>query len=174
MVDIGNVFELVGTHPIARVLLALVALKAIWSLVRWRRCSFTASRKLAAEGAEAIERRRNAPWRHSSRFGVAMLLGIGLAVYGLVKIAQQGADAPHALLMLAFGMYLFLTEPVQRQIADAEDRAALAANDPDSEAYAMSVSMVQGNQLTLLMIDVAGALVLGLSILALSGVRMPM
>lgn len=173
MVDIGNIFELIGTHPIARLLLALMVLKAVWSVVRWRRCPVTASRKLAAEGPEAIERRRNAPWRHSARFGVAMATGIVLAVYGLIKIATHGAEAPLALLLLAFGMYVFLTEPVQRQIADAEDRAALAASDPQSEAYALSVSMVQGNQLNLLIIDVAGALMLGLSILALSGVPMP-
>jgi hypothetical protein len=103
-----------------------------------------------------------------------MVTGIVLAIYGLIAIARHGDDAPLALMLLALGIYVFLTEPVQRQIADAEDRAALAARDPQSEAYALSVSMVQGSQLNLLMIDVAGVLVLGLSILALSGVPMPM
>ncbi|MEM1315418.1 MAG: hypothetical protein AAGI51_12735 [Pseudomonadota bacterium] len=174
MADIGNIFELVGTHPIAKVLLALILAKALWSVVRWRRCPVMASRRLAEEGADAIERRRQAPWRNSGRFITVMVVGIGCAVYGLNKIAVHGAEAPLALLLLAFGIYLFLTEPVQRQIADAEDRAALSAGKPESEAYALAISMVQGNQLNLLMIDVAGALMLGLSIFALSGVAIPM
>ena len=143
MVDIDNIFELVGTHPIARALLALLVIKALWSVVRWRRCPWTASKRLAAEGPEAIERRRASPWRHSLRFGVVMVLGIGFSIYGLLKIAVHGADAPIALLLLAFGLYLSLTEPVQRQIADAEDSAALAAREPESEAYALSVSMAR-------------------------------
>jgi len=174
MADIGNIFDLLGTHWIAKALLAAIALKAVFSLVQWRRCAWTATKDLAAEGAEAIEARRSALWNHSYRFLLVMFAGIGLAIWGLLKIAHHGAEAPLGLLVLTLGVYLFLTEPVQRQIADAEDRAALAALRTDAEGQALAVDMVRGNRLNLVLIDVTGALVLGFSILALSGVPIPM
>lgn len=174
MADIGNIFDLLGSHWIAKALLAAIALKAVYSLVQWRRCTLTATNVLASEGPEAIEARRTALWNHSYRFLLVMLTGIGLSIWGLLKLAHEGAEAPLALLVLTFGVYLFLTEPIQRQIADAENRAALAALRADEEGQALAVEMVQGNRFNLVLIDVGGALMLGLSILALSGVPMPM
>ncbi|MEO0681739.1 MAG: hypothetical protein AAF192_15140 [Pseudomonadota bacterium] len=172
MADIGNIFELIGTHPIAKALLLVLALKAIWSLVQWRRCAWQAT-QLRAEAAGDGAAWLSALWTHSARFFLVMVSGIGLSVWGLMKIAHYGGEAPLGLLLLALGLYVILTEPIQRQIVDAENRATQAALRADEDGQTMAVSMVQGSRLSLVMIDVGGALALGLSILALSG-GMPM
>ncbi|HKK35175.1 MAG TPA: hypothetical protein VJ994_02680 [Paracoccaceae bacterium] len=168
MGGLANILEILGSHPLAKWLAVAFALRAGWTLLVWRRCSALRAAEVgAAETLEAIERRRQAPWRHSMRFLVVMVGGLALAVVGLFSLAK--AEAPVGLIMLFAGMYLFLTEPVRHQIVDAEDRLAAAAQTGDGEATALARSMLNGNHVNLVLIDVCAALGLGAAVLALSG-----
>jgi hypothetical protein len=172
MGGLANIFEVLGSHPLAKWLAVAFALRAAWTLMVWRRCAALRTTGAGAEETvEAIERRRQAPWRHSARFLVVMVGGLTLAVVGLFSLAKAGA--PVGLIMLVAGLYLFLTEPIRLQIIDAEDRLASAAQSGDPESTAMARAMLNGNHVNLVLIDVGAALSLGLAVLALSG-GMPM
>lgn len=173
MGGLANIFEVLGSHPLAKWLAVALALRALWTLFLWRRSAVLriAGAANRAETVETIERRRQAPWRHSARFLVVMLGGLGLAVGGLFALARAGA--PVGLILLVAGLYLFLTEPIRHQIADAEDRLAGAVKSGDAEATALARAMLNGDHLSLVLIDVGAALGLGLAVLALSG-GMPM
>lgn len=169
MGGLANILEVLGSHPLAKWLAVAFALRAGWTLLVWRRCPVLHT--AVEEAAEAIERRRQAPWRHSLRFLVVMVGGLTLAVVGLFSLAK--AEAPVGLIMLFAGMYLFLTEPVRHQIVDAEDRLAAAARSGDAEAAAFARAMLNGNHVNLVLIDVCAALGLGAAVLALSGGMTP-
>lgn len=180
MGGLENIFDVIGSHPYAKWLALAFALRALWTLIVWRRCELL--RRAAAAGAgdgsrtetlEVIERRRQEPWRHSARFLAVMVAGLGAAIYGLFKMAGAGEAAPHALVLLMGGMYLFLTEPIRHQITDAEDRLAAATRRGDPEATALARAMLNGNHVNLVLIDMGAAVGLGIAILALSG-GMPM
>ena len=170
MAGLGNIFEMFG-HPLAKWLAVAFALRAVWTLVAWRRCAaLLGSGEIPPpEALEMIEQRRQALWRHNGRFALIVTAGLALAIYGLLKLAYAGADAPHALVMLVAGLYLFLSEPIRRQIQDVEDRLALAAGRGDLEGQEMARAMLNGNQVNLVLIDVGAALGLGAAVLALSG-----
>ena len=181
MGGLDNIFEVLGTEPLARWLALALALRAAWTLARWRRSAVRAEAAagpaLSPEEAAAIEARREAPWRHSARFYVVMVLGIGLALAGLFTLAAQGDAAPGALALLLVGIYLFLTEPVRHAVADARDRLALTRLRGDPGAVAYALTLLRAARRDLALIEVGGALALGLAVLALAddfSMRMPM
>lgn len=167
MAGLANIFEVIGAHPFAKWIVAIFALRALWTMACWRRVAVAAPP--SGESPERVEVRRQALWRHSHRFLLVMVAGIALAIAGLFRLASAGGDAPLSLLMLAVGIYLFQTEPVRQQIADAEDRATVAAARGDADGLALALAMLRGSHLTLVMIEVGAVVVLGLGILVLSG-----
>lgn len=180
MGGLGNIFEVLGAEPLARWLALALALRAAWTLARWRGAAGRAEATgpvLSAEAAAAIEARRAAPLRHSARFHAVMVLGIGLALAGLFTLAARGDEAPGALALLLVGMYLFLTEPVRANIADARDRLALTRRAGDPQATAYALTLLRAARRDLALIEVAGAAALGLAVLALAddfSMRVPM
>ena len=167
MTGLDNILEVIAHHPMTRWLLLAMALRAVWSVVCWRRCAESAA-PAPTEAAETIEARRQARWRHSHRFAALMVVGIALAIMGLFRLAKEGDAAPASLLMLVVGIYLFTTEPVRHQLADARDRVAATALRGDMEANALALAMQRGNHFNLMAIDVGTALALGLAVLALN------
>lgn len=168
MDGLANILEAIGQDPLTRWLLLAMALRTGWSLICWRRCP-SSHRRVSEDALEAIEARRQALWRHSARFLVVMLTGIVLAVAGLYKLSQAGDGAPLALLMLVGGMYLFMTEPVRRSIADGEERVHATGLRGDPEAHQAALAILHGNHTYLVAIEVMATLALGLAVLALSG-----
>jgi multisubunit Na+/H+ antiporter MnhB subunit len=169
LTGLDNILDVVGHHPLARVAVGLMAARALLTLWAWRRCRARLADGPPQETLEAIESRRQALWRHSARFLVIMLAGIGLAVIGLFRLAEAGDGAAPAFLMLALGMYLFMTEPARLQIADAEDRAAAAALGGEQEPQEVARAILRDAHVKLVLIEVSAALALALAILALGG-----
>ena len=170
MGGLGNIFEMFG-HPLAKWLAVAFALRAVWTFVAWRRCALLRGAAVPGpEAVEMIEQRRQALWRHNGRFALIVVSGLALAIYGLLTLARAGDEAPLALVALVAGMYLFLSEPIRRQIQDVEDRLAVAVARADAEEQELSRAMLNGNHVNLVHIDVGAALGLGLAVLTLSGV----
>ena len=168
MNGLSNILDVIGQDPLTRWLLLAMAIRTGWSLICWRRCP-SARMKLTNEALEAIEARRQALWRHSARFLVVMLAGIVLAVAGLYQLSRAGDGAPVALIMLVGGMYLFMTEPVRRSIADSEERVHATGLRGNADAHQAALAMLRGSHTYLVAIEVLATLALGLAMLALSG-----
>lgn len=168
MMGLSNIFEVLGTEPLARWLAAALALRALWTVVAWRRCARAEAGRRPAETLEAIEARRNALWRHNWRFYAVMSAGIGLAVAGLYGLAVKGDEARWALVVLLAGMYVFLTEPSRREIADAEDRVAVAVLRGGGAKGVFARTLLGDAHRKLAFIEVSGALALAVAIAALA------
>ncbi|SET32033.1 hypothetical protein [Oceanicella actignis] len=161
-----NILKAIGDEPLARWIALAFALRAVWSVVMWRRCPLLCG-EAARLGPEAAAARRGA-FDHSWRFLLVMLTGIALAVGGLFRLAQNGADAPGALLLLILGVYLFTTEPARRQIQDAES-AYLAATAEGPERREVAAAILRDSHVKLVAIEVGIAALLGVAILAMGG-----
>ena len=117
-----NIIHAIGSDPRAWVVLALFAARALWSVVSYYRCP-TVCREQAR-----IKREKMGDY--TWRFVPAMLIGITLAVLGLFRLSHGAASPGVALFLLILGVYIFTTEPVRRQIFQAERKAADETGGP--------------------------------------------
>lgn len=147
-----NIFQAFGDDPAARYLALAAGLRALWSLVAWKRC------RLAA--GEAHARSPLEPRRRIWRFSVLVILGIALALWGLFELSALGMKAPWALPALAMGMYLFMTEPVRLALFDAERRVEAAVGGPD---HRLELVQLRGQHIRLIGMEIGVLLLLTLS-----------
>lgn len=150
---LANIFAAFGNDPAARFLVAAAALRALWSIVVWRRCP------LIDETAPAIRHRIDARGR-KARFAVLVLAGIGLAVWGLLALSRNGVDTPLALVALVGGIYLFTTEPVRLALVAEEQRVRDAQPGPER---GLAAAMLQGAHVKLIAIEIGILVLLGLA-----------
>ena len=173
MGGLDNIFEALS-HPMAKWVVLAFALRALWSLMRWRVCPM-AKGDFETMRDKGFAEKRGVVWRHPARFFLIMSLGIAMAIAGLFKIATYGGDAPLALLLLTAGIYLFTTEPSRRQIQQSENRLLTTTQSGDVEAMSSSQAILRGNHISLVMVEMGTAVALGAGVLALSsGMKVPM
>ncbi len=151
-----NIFNTVGTDPRAWIVLALFAARALWSLVELARCPVVAGRADAASMTPTRQMK--------GRFPVLMILGITLSIVGLFKISLGAPQPALALFLLLLGVYLFITEPVRRQIAVAEQRVADAAGGPGE---AVAATDLRESHIRLVSMEFAIVILLLVGMLAL-------
>ncbi|MGG7567940.1 hypothetical protein ACQ5SO_17435 [Rhodovulum sp. DZ06] len=136
---LANIFLTLGNHWAAKWLALLLGLRAVWTVIAWRRCP-----QMRGEGAGMSFNGNERLWK--LRFAAVMLLGIGLSVWGLLRLAREGAEAPLALIALVVGIYLFTTEPVRRTLADARKRVHDSVGAP---THANNLSMLRDTHVKL-------------------------
>ncbi|HEU0222287.1 MAG TPA: hypothetical protein VFR34_08800 [Paracoccaceae bacterium] len=121
----------VGNDPKSWVVVALLGLWAGASLYRLVKCPIANARiKLSPESAHATLNRRI---RHPLSYLVIMLLGMAVAVAGLIGLSKQDDGSTLPFFMLAVGLFVILTLPVRMRIKDAELRV-IAAQTEESRA----------------------------------------
>ena len=146
-----NIIDVIGADPMAKWVVAALGLRALWTIIAWRKCPL-------ARGTDALTPQqardmRQQAFAHSWRFLLVMVTGIVLAVFGLFQLAEHGAEAPLALFMLILGVYLFTTEPARHQVQDAE-RRVLETSDGPAEQRELSASLLRGSHFRLISIEV--------------------
>lgn len=143
---LANIFLTLGHHPAAKWLALLLGLRAVLTLVAWRRCPLSHGACLRAPQV------RNPRLSAKMRFGAIMASGIALSVWGLLRLAREGAEAPLALLALVLGIYLFTTEPVRRGLDEARNRVVQGLNGP---GHADNVAMLRDTHVKLVAVELA-------------------
>ena len=163
---LANLFGVLGAHWATPWLVGLLGLRALWTIIAWRRCPMSAAARAAEEDGEAAgtgakgdasaegegapqpapARPPEAPTTtftrmQDLRFGGVMLAGIALASWGLLRLGRDGADGAFAVLALVLGMYLFSTEPVRRSLDAAQRRVRQTMN---TALHTDSVAMLRG------------------------------
>lgn len=119
---LANIFEALGNHWAAPWVALGLGLRAIWSIIAWRRCP--AALAAPAPDAPRVSFQAALSERKAKlRFTAVMVGGIALSVWGLLRLAAAGAEAPAALIGLVLGLYLFTTEPARRVIDICRIRA---------------------------------------------------
>jgi hypothetical protein len=149
MNGLTNILDVLGNHPATKWVALALALRVLWTVFAWQRCPLAhggAEMKAAAEKAKGGE-------RPMMRFVLLMLLGIGLAIAGLFRLAADGDAAPFALFVLTGGIYLFTTEPVRRTLIDAQYRVVASAKLA-AEEQALSVSMLRDTHVKLVAVEI--------------------
>lgn len=150
MNGLTNILHVLGSHPATKWVVLALALRALWTVVAWRRCPLVrgSAQIDAATAAKAADSDGK-----KLRFVSVMLVGIALAVTGLFRLAAGGEAAPFALFVLTGGIYLFTTEPVRRTLINAQNRV-IAATTQGAEAQALSVAMLRDTHVKLVAVEV--------------------
>lgn len=150
MNGLTNILSVLGDHPATKWVALALALRALWTVVAWQRCPLTHGRaRISEKDAARAAAGGGTMWR----FLALMLLGMGLAVAGLFRLAADGEAAPFALFVLTGGIYLFTTEPVRRNLIEAQNRV-LASSTRGPEAQELSVSMLRDTHVKLVAVEV--------------------
>ena len=125
--EMGNVlasFQHLCDNPLAWALVALGAMKMAHSVYLYRFCPEFSPRLLRVDPEEA-RALAEAAFRHSPRFLVVMLAGMGLAIGGLYLL-QDAAWGGLALAAMVIGTFLLVTEPAHLAVFDNRLRVIAA------------------------------------------------
>jgi hypothetical protein len=152
MNGLSNILSVLGDHPATKWVALALALRALWTVLAWQRCPLTHGRARISD-KDAARAAAGGGSRQMWRFVGLMLLGIALAVAGLFRLAADGEAAPFALFVLTGGIYLFTTEPVRRNLIEAQNRV-LASSTRGPEAQELSVSMLRDTHVKLVAVEV--------------------
>ena len=157
---LANIFEAMGNHWAAPWVALGLGLRAIWSIIAWRRCpaAMSAAPDAMRGAAQAALSEKGA----RLRFAAVMTGGIALSVWGLLRLAAVGDQAPLALIGLVLGMYLFTTEPVRRVIDMCRMRATDLAGRP---GHADALANLRDAHVKLVGVEIAVFVLFGLGML---------
>jgi hypothetical protein len=144
--------------PVAWGIVAVVALRAGWSLVSFFRCPVLRH----ADAIDAATARAMAadPHVRSPRFLATMVVGLALSIGGLYALRTPEAG-PLALAAIVFGVFLLIVEPSRLSVEENSRRAA-AARLEGPDALAFATERLRASHLERLAIEIAMAALLGL------------
>ena len=139
-----------AADPRSWIVVALMAILAGVSVFKFFRCPHAAGTYAPTD--EEVEAARSAGAAIGPRFGLMMLVGIGMTLAGLFMIAG-GVRPTLALALMVVGIVVIQTEPYRLQIRE-QIRAVIAARDAPAATVDGARDRLRSNQLALALTNV--------------------
>lgn len=118
----------------------ILALLGIVSFARWLLCPYVAgtAETSVEEARQALSKKVFA----GPRFLVAMLIGVGLTVFGL-SLLHQNIEPSWGFFFVIAGVVVMQTEPIRLQIRETQNRV-IAASALDEDARLAAIDRLRG------------------------------
>ncbi len=144
-------FQRLCDNPVAWAVVAVIAGKALTSMVMFLRCPLLRRKiDLTPEAADRMVQRRVL---HSPRFLALMLVGIALAVGGLYAVGDP-YYGPLGLAAIVVGSFILIVEPSQLSIDENQLRVT-AAGATEGEAFDLALDRLRWSHIERIGIEVA-------------------
>lgn len=119
-----------STHPLSWALVGAMTLLSGFAIAQYVTCPLMRGKTSISE--DQAEQARQTTYRPGLRFGLMMIVGIALALTGLIMIAD-GTHTAIALVLVVAGILLVQTEPARLSIREYTTQV-LARRDASHEA----------------------------------------
>ncbi|MEM9012253.1 MAG: hypothetical protein AAGE18_13570 [Pseudomonadota bacterium] len=127
------ILERLSTHPVTWACFALLLLRLGLTVGKRAVCPLARGESqkivnddLRSQAQAALQK----GIRHPVSFLVIMLLGIGMAVGGLFKLARLEDAGIMPFAMFVIGIFIILTQPLREGIRDSEQRVIINSGTP--------------------------------------------
>lgn len=146
--------------PVAWAIFAAVALRAAWSLIYYLRCPVVHSSAVSDPNAARAQLQKKV--LHSSRFLIAMLIGMALAIGGVYALRTPDAG-PLALAAIVFGVFILIVEPSRLSVEENTLRVSAASLDGPA-AHRLALSRLRAAHVERIAIEVGLVALLGVAL----------